>query len=73
MVKSKEVSVIPTPKSDSLLVTVPEAASLAGLTVWQIRGLIATRQLPIVKIGRRFHIRRATLIRWAERAEDLVA
>lgn len=73
MAKSSEVSLVPAQKSDSLLMSVPEAASFAGLTVWQIRGLIATRQLPVVKVGRRFAIRRATLVRWAERAEGLVA
>lgn len=60
-------------KPDSLLLTLPEAAAMAGLTIWQIRGLIATRQIAVVKVGRKFHIRRATLIRWTERAEGLVA
>jgi excisionase family DNA binding protein len=59
-------------KTGSLLLPIPEAASLAGLTVWQIRGLIATRQIPVVKVGHKFYINRATLIRWTEAAEELV-
>jgi excisionase family DNA binding protein len=55
-----------------LLLTLPQAAEESGLTVWQIRGLIASGQLPVVKVGRTFYIRRATLLRWVERAEELV-
>lgn len=31
--------------------------------------MIATGELPIVKVGRKLYIRRATLVRWVERAE----
>jgi excisionase family DNA binding protein len=58
---------------DPLLLSLPEAASVAGLTVWQLRGLIAKQEIQIVKVGRKFHIRRATLLRWAERAEGFAA
>jgi len=54
------------------LLNLPAAGDLLGLTVWQLRGLIASHALPVVKVGRSFYFRRATLLRWAERAEDLV-
>jgi len=38
--------------------------------VWQLRGLIANGELPIVRVGRKLYLRRATLVRWAERAEE---
>jgi excisionase family DNA binding protein len=55
--------------SDSLLLDLPAASSAAGLTVWQLRGLIANGELPVVKVGRKLYVRRATLVRWTERAE----
>lgn len=57
-----------TPEQSTLL-SLPDAGALLGLTVWQLRGLIASRELPVVQVGRKFYLRRATLLRWAERAE----
>ena len=54
------------------LLNLSSASSLLGLTVWQLRGLIASRSIPVVQVGRKFYLRRATLLRWAERAEGLV-
>jgi excisionase family DNA binding protein len=54
------------------LVNLSDAASLLGLTFWQIRGLVSNRQLPVVQVGRKFYLRRTSLIRWTERAEGLV-
>jgi excisionase family DNA binding protein len=56
--------------SDSLLLDLPAASSAAGLTVWQLRGLIANGELPVVKVGRKLYVRRAALVRWSERAEE---
>jgi hypothetical protein len=42
---------------------------MSGLTVWQLRGLIASGEVPVVRVGKRLYIRRATLNRWTERAE----
>jgi excisionase family DNA binding protein len=53
----------------SLLLDLKGAASFLGVTVWQVRGLIADKQLPVVRVGRKFYVRRASAIRWAERAE----
>jgi len=58
-------------KSNALLVSLTDATDIVGLTVWRLRGLIANRELPIIKVGRKFYLRRSTLIRWAERAEAL--
>ena len=55
--------------TNSLLLDLPGASSVAGLTIWQLRGLIATGEIPIVRVGRKLYLRRATLVRWAERAE----
>jgi excisionase family DNA binding protein len=53
----------------SVLLDVCEAGNFLGLTRWQIRGLIASHELPVVRVGRKFYLRRASLVRWAERAE----
>jgi excisionase family DNA binding protein len=54
------------------LLNIPDAAGVLGLSVWQVRGLISNRLLPVVLVGRKFYLRRATLLRWTERAEGLV-
>ncbi len=54
------------------LLSLSSAGDLVGLTVWQLRGLIASRSLPVVQVGRKFYLRRTTLLRWTERAEGLV-
>lgn len=53
------------------LLNLPDAGALLGLTIWQLRGLIAARSLPVVQVGRKFYLRRTTLLRWAERSEGL--
>jgi hypothetical protein len=57
------------PAANSLLLNLPDASSASGLTVWQLRGLIASGELPVVRVGKRLYVRRPTLARWAERAE----
>jgi hypothetical protein len=52
-----------------LLLDLPDASSVSGLTVWQLRGLIASGELPVVKVGRKLYLRQTTMQRWAERAE----
>jgi excisionase family DNA binding protein len=58
-----------TPQADSLLLDVPAAASFLGITPWQIRGLVYSQEIPRVMVGRKIYFRRATLARWADRAE----
>lgn len=58
----------PTPE----LLNVPQASAFLGLSVWQVRGLIAGHSLPVVQVGRKFYLRRATLVRWQERTEGMV-
>ncbi len=55
--------------SNSLLLNLSTAAPVVGLTVWQLRGLIANGEIPVVKVGRKLYVRRATLVRWCERVE----
>jgi excisionase family DNA binding protein len=55
--------------SNSLLLNLPAASSVVGLTTWQLRGLISNGEIPVVRVGRKLYVRRQTLTRWAERAE----
>ena len=55
-----------------LLLSVPQAAAHLGIGVWALRGLIADKKLPVVRVGRAFYLRRATLAKWAEGAERFV-
>lgn len=57
------------PVKDPLLLNVPAAASLLGISTWQLRGLIADKQIPVVKVGRKLFLRRATLQRFVENEE----
>ena len=52
-----------------LLLSIPDAGQFLGLTAWTVRGLIADRKLPVVQVGRKFFLRRAALMKWAEGAE----
>ena len=54
----------------TLLLDIRRSAEVLGLTVWQVRGLIANAELPIVRIGNKFYCRRTALLRWVERAEE---
>jgi len=54
----------------ALLLDIREAAEFLGLTSWQVRGLVATEELRIVRVGRKFYFRKQALMRWAERAEQ---
>jgi hypothetical protein len=56
-------------KSDPLLLNVRAASAFIGITGWQLRGLIADKQIPVVKIGRKLFLRRATLQRFVENEE----
>jgi len=55
--------------TNSLLLNLLDASSVSGLTVWQLRGLIANGEIPVVRVGKKLYLRRQTLTRWAERAE----
>ena len=64
-----EIKPVAATSTNSLLLNLPNASSISGLTVWQLRGLIASGEIPVVKVGRKLYLRRQTLVRWAERAE----
>jgi excisionase family DNA binding protein len=45
--------------------TLQEAATFIGAsTAWTVRRLITSGQLPYVKVGKRFNIRREDLVAW---------
>ena len=56
-------------QAETILLDLPAAAHVLGVTLWTLRGIIARRELRVVKIGRKFFIRRASLLRFVERAE----
>jgi excisionase family DNA binding protein len=56
-------------ESSSLLLDLPAAGAYLGLTVWQMRGLVTSGEIPVVKVGRKLYLRKATLTRWTERME----
>jgi excisionase family DNA binding protein len=57
------------PAANSLLLNFKQASPLLGLTEWQIRGLVAAGELPVVRVGKKLYLRRTTINRWVERAE----
>jgi len=56
---------------DPLLLSVVEAGQVLGVGTWAVRGLISRRRLPVVRVGRKLFVRRATLARFVESAERL--
>jgi excisionase family DNA binding protein len=54
-----------------LLLDIKGAANLIGVTPWQLRGLVTAGELPVIRIGRKFYFRRATLTRWVEKSERM--
>jgi len=54
----------------AVLLDVHGSGAFLGLTDWEVRGLITRQELPVVRVGRKFFLRRSTLIRWTERAEE---
>ncbi len=46
---------MPDRKDDStLLLDIRAAGEFLGLTEWQVRGLIANSELPVVRVGKKF-------------------
>lgn len=60
----------PAVNSNSLLLNLPSASAVVGLTVWQLRGLIANDEIPVIRIGKKLYVNRKTLEKWAQRAES---
>ena len=56
-------------ESSSLLLDLPAAGAYLGLTIWQVRGLVTSGELPVLRVGRKLYCRKATLARWTERTE----
>jgi excisionase family DNA binding protein len=55
---------------NTLLLDVKGASAFLGLSSWQVRGLVASGDLRVVRVGRKFYFRKSALMRWAERAEE---
>lgn len=56
----------------TILLDIGEAAEVLGLTIWRVRALISAGELPRIKIGNKFFLRRQALSRWAEQKERKV-
>lgn len=67
-----QAQAIPQQAEVSALVDIRGAGKLLGLTYWQTYALIKNGELPVVTVGTKFYLRRATVLRWAERAERKV-
>jgi excisionase family DNA binding protein len=55
---------------EPLLLNFKQAAPIVGLTVWQIRALASSGDLPVVRVGKHLYVRRRTLERFVESAES---
>jgi excisionase family DNA binding protein len=51
---------------ESRLLRLAQAAAYLSCTIWQVRSLIWSRQLPAIKLGRRLLIDRTDLDRFVE-------
>lgn len=51
----------PDPADALRVLTLPEAAEATGLTVRALRHLVATRRVPVVRLGRSVRIRQSDL------------
>lgn len=62
----------PTEVNPTTLVDIRHAGKILGISYWRVWGLVRNKELPVVTVGNKFYLRRATLARWAERSEALV-
>jgi excisionase family DNA binding protein len=53
------------------LMTVNEAAKYLGRTPWALRHLIATKALPVVRMGRSVRLDRRELDRWVDLRQSM--
>jgi len=72
--KSLVVPVVPaSPVTEPLLYDIKTAARALNSTVWAVRSLLWSKEIPFVKIGRRFLIDPADLKAWIERQKGVAA
>lgn len=62
----EEIVVVPL-ASQPLLLTIPEAARALSATTWAVRNLLWSKQVPFIRIGRRFLIDPSDLRAFIER------
>jgi excisionase family DNA binding protein len=67
LAKKSPVVALPQPPITPRLLTIREAAVYLSCSFWAVRELIWSRQLPKIKIGRRFCIAREDLDAWIDR------
>lgn len=70
MSTTRAVTVPANPQTTSVaprLLTVPQAADYLNTTVWQVRTLVWTRELPAVKLGKRLLVDRGDLDEFVDR------
>jgi excisionase family DNA binding protein len=59
-------------QAEPALLDIRAAGQFLGLSYWRVYALVKAGELPVVEVGGKFYLRRATLLRWAERAEHKV-
>ena len=69
----KQQSIPVVPQSPPLLVNIKGAAALLSSTVWAVRNLLWRKQIPYVRIGRRFLIDPADLREFIARQKGRAA
>jgi excisionase family DNA binding protein len=57
------------PRPASALVDIRGAGQILGLSYWQVYNLIREGELPVITVGVKLYLRRATVLRWAEKSE----
>jgi excisionase family DNA binding protein len=57
---------------EPILLDMRAAGALLGISYWRLYSLVRNQELSVVEIGSKFYFRRASLLRWAERAEHKV-
>jgi len=58
---SSQAIIVPPPLSEPLLLDIPGAARVLSSTPWTVRSLLWNKQIPFIKLGRRFLIDPADL------------
>jgi excisionase family DNA binding protein len=61
-----------TAMAEPLLLDIRSAGLLLGLSWWRVYNLARAGELEVIKVGSKFYFRRATLLKWAERAEEKI-
>ena len=55
--------------TEPVLLDIRAGGALLGLTYWRMYALIKAGAFPVLDVGGKFYMRRATLLRWVEKSE----